>query len=286
MGWAYAGLYGPEVILGSNSLEVTNLAVTVYEADGKTVASLWTDETMATAAANPATTDSLGNLEFYAVPGLYVLSFSLSGVATTRNVLVRPWYEEPAWGPGRIEDFGGSAAPAGFLLCNGAAVSRTTYADLFNAIGTAWGAGDGSTTFNLPDLRGRSTIGQGSLNTNAQPTIALAGTGGEAAHTLVATEMPAHAHSDAGHAHGISDPSHSHTMGGAPTDQLIVYASSSTIGLTGTSKAMGASGPGNINAASTGVSVQTASAQIQNTGGGGSHNNLHPYAGVTKIVRI
>ena len=56
---------------------------------------------------------------------------------------------------GTILPYGGTFAPAGFLLCNGQAVSRTTYADLYTAIGTAFGSGNGSTTFNVPDLRGR-----------------------------------------------------------------------------------------------------------------------------------
>lgn len=56
--------------------------------------------------------------------------------------------------PGAIVDFAMQAAPAGWLVCNGAAVSRTTYAALFAAIGTVWGAGDGVTTFNVPDIRG------------------------------------------------------------------------------------------------------------------------------------
>jgi microcystin-dependent protein len=56
--------------------------------------------------------------------------------------------------PGMISYFGNSSAPDGWLLCNGAAVSRSTYSDLFAAIGTTFGAGNGSTTFTLPDLRG------------------------------------------------------------------------------------------------------------------------------------
>lgn len=56
--------------------------------------------------------------------------------------------------PGMISDFAMSTPPTGWLECNGAAISRTTYADLFSAIGTTWGVGDGSTTFNLPDFRG------------------------------------------------------------------------------------------------------------------------------------
>lgn len=62
---------------------------------------------------------------------------------------------------GVIQMFAGSTPPAGWLLCDGSAVSRTDYATLFAAIGTTWGVGDGSTTFNLPDLRGRAPIGAG-----------------------------------------------------------------------------------------------------------------------------
>lgn len=62
---------------------------------------------------------------------------------------------------GSVELFAGASVPEGYLLCNGAAVSRTTYADLFDAIGTIYGAGDGSTTFNLPDFRDRYPIGVG-----------------------------------------------------------------------------------------------------------------------------
>src|SRR5262249_21157687 len=57
--------------------------------------------------------------------------------------------------PGAMVAYGGSSAPAGWQLCAGQAVSRTTFAALFSVIGTTFGVGDGSTTFNLPDLRGR-----------------------------------------------------------------------------------------------------------------------------------
>ena len=79
------------------------------------------------------------------------------------NAAVITWlgeYIAKGWA-GVIQMFGGSTPPAGWLLCDGSAVSRTTYATLFAAIGTTWGAGDGSTTFNLPDLRGRAPIGAG-----------------------------------------------------------------------------------------------------------------------------
>ena len=62
---------------------------------------------------------------------------------------------------GTIKMFAGSVAPDGWLLCNGQAISRTTYSKLFNVIGTTYGEGDGSTTFNVPDLRGRTPVGVG-----------------------------------------------------------------------------------------------------------------------------
>lgn len=62
---------------------------------------------------------------------------------------------------GAIMPYGGATAPSGWLLCQGQAISRTNYSDLFNAIGTAFGTGDGSTTFNIPDLRGEFLRGAG-----------------------------------------------------------------------------------------------------------------------------
>jgi microcystin-dependent protein len=75
---------------------------------------------------------------------------------------------------GSILPYGGTAAPSGYLLCNGAAVSRTTYAALFAVLGTAFGIGNGSTTFNLPDLRQRFPLGKAAAGTGST----LGGTGG------------------------------------------------------------------------------------------------------------
>jgi microcystin-dependent protein len=74
---------------------------------------------------------------------------------------------------GSVSMFAGSSAPTGWLLCNGAAVSRTTFSALFAIIGTTYGAGNGSTTFNVPDMRGRAAIGvgQGSGLTDRAPAV-------------------------------------------------------------------------------------------------------------------
>lgn len=90
---------------------------------------------------------------------------------------------------GSIIQWSSNTAPANWLICDGSAVSRTVYSSLFAVIGTTYGTGDGSTTFNLPDLRGRVPVGK-----NAGTFSSLAGTGGEEAHTLTVNEMPSHNH--------------------------------------------------------------------------------------------
>lgn len=93
---------------------------------------------------------------------------------------------------GEIKQFAMAALPSGWLACDGAAISRATYAVLFAAIGTTWGAGDGSTTFNLPDFRGRATIGLGTGSGLTARTLGQ--TGGNETHILSTSEMPAHTH--------------------------------------------------------------------------------------------
>lgn len=70
--------------------------------------------------------------------------------------------------PGSMQMFCGSAQPEGWLFCNGAAISRATYSDLFAAIGVLWGVGDGSTTFNIPNMRGLAPVGYGSQTINGR----------------------------------------------------------------------------------------------------------------------
>lgn len=106
-----------------------------------------------------------------------------------------------AWFP-----YSGTSAPAGYLLCDGSAVSRSTYASLFTAIGTVHGVGDGSTTFNLPDMRGRLPVGQDDMGGSAASRVTTAGsgvdgatlgaTGGAQNVTLTAAEsgLPSHTH--------------------------------------------------------------------------------------------
>ncbi|BAG41644.1 phage tail collar domain protein [Ralstonia phage phiRSL1] len=106
--------------------------------------------------------------------------------------------------PGTILPFAGTTIPAGYLACNAAAISRTGFASLYSVIGTTYGVGNGSTTFNLPDLRG--VFVRGWDNGRGQDPGRVFGT-----YQGDAFRSHNHAVSDPGHAHGVYDPGHSHT---------------------------------------------------------------------------
>lgn len=115
---------------------------------------------------------------------------------------------------GSINAWSTNTAPTGWQLCDGTAVSRTTYATLYAVIGDTYGAGDGSTTFNLPDLKGRAIVGRDSTQTEFD---SLAETGGAKTHTLTSSEMPAHVHAISAYSHATTstaDLSHTHTFSG------------------------------------------------------------------------
>ena len=157
-----------------------------------------------------------------------------------------------------------STTPAGFLPCDGAAVSRTTYAALFAELGTTFGVGNGTTTFNVPDLRGRCPIGDG---TGSGLTARTRGaTVGTETHTLDATQMPSHRHRLWGTTEGSSTNAKSLGNGG----------SHSVGGFSG-------SGP-------TGdwrdQNPATATQIVEDTGGGLSHPNMQPSLVVKYYIKF
>lgn len=146
-------------------------------------------------------------------------SFASTGVATptTSDAIASKGYVDTTLASfgglpvGTIVDYGATSPPTGWLTCDGSAVSRTIYTSLFAVIGVSFGVGDGTTTFNVPDTRGRVTIGTG---TGSGLTVrALNDSGGTETHVLALTEIPAHSHAlspvgtDTGGAQNVADDS-------------------------------------------------------------------------------
>ena len=150
--------------------------------------------------------------------------------------------------------------PPGYLVCDGSAVSRETYVDLFNVIMTNYGAGDGTTTFNIPDFRDMSPMGSSGAVVGQPGAVQ-----GALEITLDTTQIPSHNHTvnDTGHTHIL--PRASGTAGGSvqrpatPVNTALEpHTALTDVGLTGIS--------------------------LNNTGGGSPHSNLHPVMGVQMLI--
>lgn len=155
---------------------------------------------------------------------------------------------------GTIQMWPTASAPTGYLLCTGTAVSRSTYSDLFAVIGTTFGIGDGTTTFNLPNYSDHMPIGAGTIG-------ALGATGGSKDAIVVS-----HTHSitDSGHSHTFSYGSTASIPGGGGTDGRLLGSA-----LTGYP----------TTTSTTGISVNTA-------GVSGTNANLPPYLGINFIIKV
>ena len=152
---------------------------------------------------------------------------------------------------GAIMPFGSDIIPSNWLLCDGRAINREDYQELFNTIGTNFGSGDGFTTFNLPDLRKRVPVGKDENDTDFDT---LGETGGEKTHTLTIDEMPEHYHRNP-----LASPDDSNFSGG---ENQLVAADSDTSRATGHN------------------SYPTTS-----KGGNQAHNNLQPYIVQNYIIK-
>jgi microcystin-dependent protein len=174
--------------------------------------------------------------------------------------------------PGIIAPYAGSTAPTGWLLCFGQNVSRTTFAALFAALGTTYGAGDGSTTFGLPDLRGRAIAGKDDMGGTAASRLTsgasgiagatLGASGGAETHTLTKAQMPLH-----GHPFRAS------------------YTSTSNAGSSTTGGLMTNTASANTQPAFTGAPSNNQGQQIGGEGGGQAHPNVQPTLILNFIIK-
>ena len=163
----------------------------IVNADINSAANIQSDKLNLTAIAQSvANTGTLTNTGNVTVTGTLTVSSTLS-VNGVENAHV------PS---GVIMAWTTDTAPTGWLLCDGSAVSRITYADLFAVISTVYGTGDGSTTFNVPDLRGRFILGQDDMGGSSANRVTdtdadtLGNADGTETKTLTTTELPAHTH--------------------------------------------------------------------------------------------
>jgi len=165
---------------------------------------------------------------------------------------------------GMIMPYAGSSAPSGWLLLYGQAISRSTYSSLFSAIGTTYGSGDGSSTFNVPDLRGRTIAGQDDMGGSSADRLTnqtggvngdtLGGTGGSETHTLTTAQLAAHTHGAGSYATSLP-------LSGNDTD--------------GGQGSRGSNNPQNFALSGTSGS----------TGSGSAHNNVQPTLILNYIIK-
>lgn len=158
---------------------------------------------------------------------------------------------------GTVKMLAGVTVPENYMLAAGTSLSRAAFPELFNEIGVKYGFVDG-THFNLPDLRSRFIYGAAAGDLSDEGTV-----GGEATHVLSAAEMPSHTH---------IQNAHTHTSTGQ--------------NFAGTSFTAQVASGANFAAVNSTVSVATATATNQNTGGDGAHNNLPPYIRMAYIIKV
>jgi len=198
---------------------------------------------------------------------------------------------------GAIFDYAGVTEPAGWLFCFGQAVSRAAYAGLFAVISTRYGVGDGTTTFNIPDDRGRVTVGWSDIDFDFND---VGNNGGEKTHTLITSEIPSHNHGQDSHNHGQDSHNHGQNSHNHSQNSHLHQIIAANDGGAGVARAtIAPSGTPNTNtSATTATNIATTATNIAATatniaatatnqaeGGGGAHNNLQPYLVHTRIIK-
>lgn len=213
------------------------------------------------------------------------------------------------WQAGDIKATGRAVAPDGWLMCDGSAVSRETYSDLWDALrnggsSSPYGNGDGSNTFSLPDLRGRVPAGADGQAGRLTANDVLGQAGGAEKHVLAGGELPSHTHPD----NIAYSAAGGHTHSGAanatvPAPGFVVPTSTNSFSPTAGWSGMGSNNYAAVSVSGTssfddlshthvlaingvGNHAHAKSGGVQaNTGGGGAHNNMPPYQVVNYMIK-
>ena len=195
---------------------------------------------------------------------------------------------------GNIIAFTGQSVPSGYLVCDGSAVGREEYQELFAVIGTTYGAGDGISTFNLPSISGKTLLCTSSSHL-------IGSVGGEEEHSIVSSEMPSHAHTIPAHTHentiSIRTPSLSHTI----TQPAFTYVglSRSTNRIRSGQAASTGTTSGTMRISTplaiadhpatpctvTGGILDCPAFNTETAGEGLEHNNMMPYLSITYLIK-
>lgn len=269
-----------------------------YVSDTLTPLDTWSDVNLTVPNTNPVVADANGRFGSIFLTPVQAYRVQLWTPVTVANPSgTQVWDEDPV-GPaagGVVSNVAGivgevravaipaASVPSGWLLCDGAAVSRTTYSGLFAVMGTTWGAGDGMTTFNLPDLRGRALFGKDDMGGVAALRLTSGGSG-VAGNTLgatggdQATQTHTHTVNDPSHIHNITDPGHTHVI------QTVTNGGGTPIGeITGVS---GAPAPnGATQSSTTGITINSADTGITIANyGTGVAQNVPPAAVINFII--
>ena len=204
--------------------------------------------------------------------------------------LLHGYYSAPSNLPlGAILPYTALAAPnSNFVLCYGQAISRTTYATLYALLGTAYGVGDGSTTFNIPDLRGRVVAGFDSMGGSSANRLTgvsggvdgdgLGNTGGSETHTLTEAQLAAHDHDATGLSGSAADHTHQFTY-----DTAQIAANNVTFPVSAIQTSGGAT---TVTTQGSGTVAVTITGDTADAGSGTAHNNVQPTIILPYIMRV
>lgn len=187
---------------------------------------------------------SVNEIDYTLNPGKNAIEIVGNEVKKINDIL----FENLLLPSGSVIEYAGDTAPNGWLICDGSAISREIYANLFEVIGLTFGGGDGTTTFNIPNLKGKIPVG---LNSDDSDFNILGKAGGEKTHILTSNEMPSH--------------NHRQTVTASRSGSGNTYVSWNANNLTG--------------------SKDTGARNTLNTGGGQAHNNLQPYIVLNYIIK-